>query len=72
MAQRFIRPAARNQRQENGGSTIRPTNMKAGGSAAAGPAYRIARNGEKLFWIAPDLGPQPFRVLKGQQLVWTE
>ncbi len=35
-------------------------------------AYGIARNGGELFWIAPGLDPQPFKVLPGQQLVWTQ
>ena len=34
--------------------------------------YSVTREGDGFFWISEGLEPQPFRVLPGQQLVWTD
>ena len=35
-------------------------------------AYRITRDGDQFFWNSNDLESQPFMILPGQQLVWTD
>lgn len=34
--------------------------------------YGVTRDGDQFFWNSKDLQPQPFKIIPGQKLVWTD